>query len=198
MSKSFRDQKPQHLANRKLNIKSGDEKVLPRIIERKPYPGDIHPIDTSALRRALKLEVPQEYLYGISRIELRPRQGPEIGQPYGVYFTDEKSIILYSLPLEWRFSELSESSAIRFERAGAKVEHHDKETKVKWESRSRLAFWFFTNVVIHELGHHYRHQYKISVGSPGSTWHEEYQADIHAKRILDFIFKRIRAKRNNV
>ena len=64
---------------------------LPRIVARKPKSGDIHPLPKSVLAHALKT-IPVEYLYGLSRMELRARHGSRIGEPVAVYRPDEKVI----------------------------------------------------------------------------------------------------------
>lgn len=197
MSKSYRDLKPRYLAIRRLRLKSGDPKPLPRIITRRPSPGDIHPLEPNILRGALRLDAPVEYLYGLTAIELRARQGTGIGQPYGLYRPGEKSIVLYSLPLQWELPSASENVILKLRAFGASVLEEDKRVVVSWNSRVRLAVWFFVDVVAHELGHHYRNQYKISVGRPGSMPHEEWQAELHAARIEKALRKRWSEKTKN-
>ncbi|HYC92426.1 MAG TPA: hypothetical protein VEO54_24670 [Thermoanaerobaculia bacterium] len=37
--------------------------------------------------------------------------------------------------------------------------------RIRWPSRALLAVWFVVEVLAHELGHHYRNQYRIRRGS---------------------------------
>jgi len=183
MSKSYRDQKPRHLASRRLEIGPGDPKQLPRIVSRRPYSGDIHPLKPAILRTALRLDVPIEYLYGLTAIELRARQGKIVGQPYGLYRPGEKCIVLYSLPMEWQWTEISAHTISKMRAYGASVVENENRVTVVWGSRLQLAIWFFSDVLAHELGHHYRNQYQISLGGPGAVPHEECVAELHARRI---------------
>jgi hypothetical protein len=93
MSRSRNTEKESVRAARGIGRDEEGELSLPRIIVRKPRRGDIHPLPKSILVRLLK-HVPVEYFYGLSRIELRARQG-KIGDPFGAYGRDEKAIILY-------------------------------------------------------------------------------------------------------
>ena len=105
MSKSRRTDPPDPVARRRHEVDEDGDPRLPRIIERRPYSGDVHPIPKTVLQYLLP-EVPLKYLYGLKAIELRGRQGP-IGDQFGMYFPDEKTVRLFSLPLEWRFTRIS-------------------------------------------------------------------------------------------
>lgn len=183
MSKSYRDQKPRHLVNRRLEIELGDPIPLPRIVLRRPCPGDIHPLEPAILWTALRLDVPIEYLYGLTAIELRARQEKIVGQPYGLYRPGEKCIILYSLPMEWQWTNISALAISKMRAYGASVIENENRVTVVWGSRLQLAIWFFSDVLAHELGHHYRNQYQISLGGRGAVPHEEWVAELHAGRI---------------
>ena len=197
MSKSYRDQRPRNLAVRKLGVMVNDEKPLPRIIVRKPRIGDGHPISCATLRGAIKSEVPLEYLYGLSRIELRARNH-EIGSPFGCYLIDEKTIVLYSLPLSlcWDEMMLSPISIDHMRAFNAKITESAAGVKVCWPDEASLAMWFFFDVVCHEFGHHFRNQYKARHGV-ASYKHEEWIALIHSDRFYNQFLRRISKKRLN-
>jgi hypothetical protein len=75
VSRSYRTQKEEVIAKRNISRDSKDKLVLPRVIERKPREGDIHPISKSRVESVLA-KTPDAYLYGLSRIELRARNAP--------------------------------------------------------------------------------------------------------------------------
>lgn len=93
MSRSFRTQKESVLAQQRMKKEKNGEIILPRVIKRKPAFGDVHPIPKKELKGILK-NLPIEYVYGLSRIELRARNS-EVGQPFGYYAGDEKAIIQF-------------------------------------------------------------------------------------------------------
>lgn len=92
MSRSFRSQKESVIAERAIERDGEGRPLLPRIVERAPAPGDIHPVSKRVLRRLLS-GLPVEYLHGLSRIELRARELPLIGQPFGSYWVGERAIV---------------------------------------------------------------------------------------------------------
>jgi hypothetical protein len=51
MSRSFRTQKESVIAARRIKKDQQGDIILPRIIERKPAFGDIHPISKTAIKR---------------------------------------------------------------------------------------------------------------------------------------------------
>jgi hypothetical protein len=195
MSQSYRDQKPRYLAARRFGIGLNDDKPLPRIIERKSRKGDIHPLNARLLRGALRLDVPLDYLYGLSRIELRARMGNEIGVPFGCYLTDEKAIILYSLPLSWCWQTAPPSLLNSMSNLGAEIISSESKISVSWSDKESLAVWLFIEVVGHELGHHFKNQYKSRQGALGSVNHEEWVADLHARRFAKRMWQRIKKRK---
>src|SRR5438552_12590494 len=82
MSRSYRTQKESIIARRRVTM-------LPRVIERPPAFGDIHPLAGRTVR-CLFRRIPLEYLYGLARIELRPRQTAAVGQPLAATYATRK------------------------------------------------------------------------------------------------------------
>jgi len=185
MSHSYKTEKPSVQASRNLVREGGVVKPL-RIIKRKPFHGDIHPLNKRQIRNLLKL-VPDEYVYGLKAIELRPRNG-EIGCPFGQYLRNEKIILLYSLPMNWGEIPLGTQCISSVEMWNANISDHGEKYKVVWENKVDLFFWFFTYVLTHELGHHYHEQYKHRNGTRVSHSHNELLADIHSERVNEKIF----------
>lgn len=154
MSRSYRTQKKSITVENKILRDLNGSIVLPRIIVRKPKRGDIHPISKRDLLRALE-KTPTEYLYGISRIELRLRQSEEIGKPFAYYSKRDKSIVSYSLPANWSFKTLSSGLRKSISRYYGIIEESPDGVQVKWPERIILSLWFLEEVVNHELGHHF-------------------------------------------
>jgi len=175
------------IARRNIRRDSDDAPVLPRLIQRKPHQGDVHPLAKKALTRLLT-RIPQTYLYGLSRIELRARSSKEIGQPFGLYLPDEKAILLYSLPTKWELEFIGPSLAMSIRRYYGSIVEGDDQIQVRWPNKDVMSLWFYCYVFTHELGHHYRHQYRYKRKS-GDMVDEELVADLHAKRLTDELFK---------
>lgn len=96
MSRSFRTEKESVAAARRIERTEDGGVILPRIVERRPKPGDSHPLPKRALQ-ALLQKIPVEYLYGLKRIELRARwDGMEF---LACYVPQQREIRLYSLPM---------------------------------------------------------------------------------------------------
>ena len=186
MSKSYRDQRPANRAARRLEATNVGDAVIPRIVTRTPRKGDAHPVPASVLRYYIKEDVPLEYLYGISRIELRARRNGEVGTPFATYTSDEKSIILYSLPNSWDESwdviDLDHLRAVAW--YGAEIDSCDSRIHISWKRRENLADWFFVEVFCHELGHHFVNQYTGRLQKTCSRKHEEFVANLCARRFL--------------
>ena len=157
--------------------------VLPRIVRRKPRPGDVHPINRRQLSNVLD-RIPLEYLYSLRKIEMLPRKDG-IGNPFGYYLASEKRIALYSLPLKWEFSFEEELGAdlfgpfFRLEEHGAVVETDENIATVTWPEEIRMAFWHCRIVLLHELGHHFRATYRAKrrAGFSIKSEDEEFFAD---------------------
>ena len=108
MSNSFRTQKESVLAARRIKRNAEGKPIFPRVVAKAPTVGDIHPFTKPQLQRLFD-RIPIEYLYGLRRIELKPRLNNEVGNPFGLYLPSEKTIRLFSLPTEWRLKHLSDS-----------------------------------------------------------------------------------------
>jgi hypothetical protein len=193
MSFSYRTDKRSRLAARRIARDSAGNVRGPRIVQRRPYRGDVHPLDRQWLRVLIR-GLPIEYLYGLKRIELRARNG-EAGLPYGEYARDEKVIRLYSLPLEWcwytdRVSDVHLRTLRNFD---AEVSEDNGKVHVRWTHRNLLAWWFYAEVFVHELGHHHRNQYRFQ-NQRGARWEEEMLADIHGNRLWRALRRRLAAR----
>jgi hypothetical protein len=157
MSASYRTTKTWIAAARRFPRDREGNGILPRVIEREPRIGDVHPLRKQHIVAFLH-KLPIDYLYGLKRIELRPRPSDEIGKPYGCYLVDEKIIILYSVPaLQW---QVSDKGAWLFELHGAEIEAKQDAVFVHWKKPVDLAYFMYREVFLHELGHHYDNQYR--------------------------------------
>ncbi len=194
MGRSRNTEKESVWAARRIGRDEDGEPRLPRIVVRKPKRGDIHPLSKSVLAHALKT-IPVEYIYGLTRVELRARQGNRIGDPYGAYWPDEKAIVFYSLPVLWVVDRMSEGGQKDMEQFGAKVWQQGRQWHVRWRSKRHLAFWFFKEVVVHELGHHFANQYKNKRGRIRGVRFEEMNAELHSLRWMRELLNRGRRRR---
>jgi hypothetical protein len=165
------------------------EGVLPRIIARKPAPGDIHPLRKRAIG-GLFARIPPEYLYGLSRVELRARQTKAIGKPFGCYRRDEKVIILYSVPpVIWHFPSLLADFRRSLTACYAVVASDEEGIRVTWPEDALISLWYYAHVLTHELGHHYVEQYRVKSGRLGGTLFAEFVAEMHARRLTADFFR---------
>jgi hypothetical protein len=195
MGRSYRTDKPRVIAARRLPRDTDGEIVLPPILVHRPRRGDVHPISGAVMRGVLRTEVPIEYLHGLQRIEMRPRMG-EVGEPFAWYLPDERAILLYSLPEEWTWEpDVPEEYLAKLRRMFAEITVSKTSVHVRWPDRAVLALWFFVEVLAHELGHHYRYQYRIRRGSARARQHEEFVARLHSERFFDALRRRIIARR---
>jgi|SRR5689334_18589970 len=195
MTRSYRTDKEPRVASRRVRRNDDGTPVLPRVVERRPAPGDTHPLPSRFVRRVLE-RVPLEYTYALTAIELRARPG-KVGEPFGLYRPDERSIVLYSLPDEWHVSALSRSLRESIRRFHGTVEESQGTITVKWASSEIRALWFYSYVFAHELGHHKRFYYRRRNGARGRLSDEETVADLHARRLTDQLMKAFRAARRS-
>jgi hypothetical protein len=175
-------------AERKIRRDEAGEPCLPRIIARRALRGDEHPLPRSALAKALRT-IPLEYLYGLKRIELRPRAS-KVGEPYAYYEPPTRSIVLYSLPRLWTTDRIFRRERERMESFGAEVTREGHAYRVHWPPESGLAVWFFTDTILHELGHHFAEQYKKKRGLIKGRGFREAHAELHAFRLTRACVKR--------
>ena len=190
MSRSYRTQKRSVIAKRRL---ATYRKIpLPRIVERRPRHGDSHPIAKSTIRKSFQY-LPLEYLYGLNRIEMRPRSDTGIGNPFGCYVIKEKAIWLYSLPMTWVWNEKQVSWGYLSNLCGwgARTSFQNDQVTIDWLNNATREQWFFFDVLMHELGHHYRFQYKTR-NKIASCKLEEFMANLHASRLFHKFPRHIR------
>ncbi len=186
MSKSYRTLKEAVIARRNIQRDRTGAVVLPRLVVRKPKRGDVHPVPPTDLRLFLHL-LPLEFLCGLKRIELRARQSIEVGRPFGCYLPDEKVVILFSLPTSFNFGWPSEDSLRRLLLFRPQVDFTDNGLEVAWTDLGQLAIWFFTDVVIHELAHHFDNQYgHKNRRIRGRRWQEAF-AEVRANRFFSHL-----------
>ena len=191
MTQSYRTDKPSVLARDRIPRDRDNRLVYPRVIARRPAPGDIHPLSKQAITRILR-GIPIEYLYGLNRIELRPRRNNRIGEPFGCYLPDEKAIWLYSLPPVWRMKKILPGFRKSIESFGAIVAIRNSAVEVRWpESESAYVDVWFLTVFMHELGHHFVEQYKNQRGRIGGR-HEELVANLRSSRLIRHYLDRIK------
>jgi hypothetical protein len=189
MSDSYRTQKESVLAARRIKRNSQGEPIYPRIIVKPPSKGDVHPLTKQTLNRLLR-QIPIEYVYGLRRIELQGRLNTGIGHPFGLYLPDEKVVRLFSLPTEWRLKKLGKSFRSSLLKFYAEISEEDESVIVNWPDQNVMTLWYYCDVFTHELGHHFRCQYRHKNGGLGSRIHEEFVAELHAKRFTDALFRK--------
>lgn len=138
--------------------------MLPRMVRRRPLVGDIHPILTRQLKMVLN-RLPLEYMYNLSSVEMLPRTS-DIGDPFGMYMSDEKRIVLYSLPLNWELDygtvadAEAAASSLELKTFDAEVEVVGNNISVTWPDARRMGYWLCCVVLLHEFSHHFRATYR--------------------------------------
>ncbi len=184
MSRSYRTEKESVIAQKNISHDIQGNIIYPKIIERKPAYGDVHPIPKKLLKNLLFDLVPLEYLYGLKRVELRPRRDKHIGNPFGCYLRDEHAIILYSLPLHWKLDYFSNELFDSFLKFQAPTFKEDEEyINVIWKDQVDMSIWFYSYVFTHELGHHFTEQYKCKNGTIKYNDRDEKIADLHSDKL---------------
>jgi hypothetical protein len=185
MARSFHTDPPGIQAYREAIQHKNVRTLLPRMIERRPRPGDVTPIGKSVARNLLLATKPK-YFVGIKAIEFLPRIG-EVGFPFGCYYSRDQRVVLYSLPLEWPPMKLNESWRDGLNSWGAEIEKADEGHWIaSWPSRRILSIWFYSIVFNHELGHHYHWQYRQRNANPEYVTRRgrEIFANMHRRRLL--------------
>lgn len=189
MSRTDKTMRPSDYASRFSKRDKNGYRQLPRIVNRKPRIGDIHPLTRDQVWNYLLL-VPPAYVYGLKAIELRPRKDA-VGCPYGLYSSVEKRIWLYSCPArEWHFSEEIWPRHKAVLTAGAQIiasQNAGKDVVVEWNDPIDIEL-LFVDVLLHEMGHHYINQYRSSRGSPATNFREEALANVHVKKLWQQIY----------
>lgn len=185
MSRSYRTRRPAQIAASRLSRDPEGRAALPRIVVRPPAPAEVHPLAPDGIR-SLLARMPEEYLYGLRRVELQTRGRP-VGRPYGFYRPPEAKIVLYSLPQRWYVPALIGFHAIELSRCGALLQATGTGYWVWWADRADLAYFHY-EVLLHELGHHHAHRYRTRRPVPRYTDGREAQADLHVRRLISSTF----------
>ncbi len=154
-----------------------------RIIIRKPYIGDIHPLDRKDVKIILD-SIPPKYTYKLKQIEFIPRNGNP-GKPWGQYLPSESKIILYSHPLK-----MEDGSKFALNMAFASTRSLSLLADLQKKDGKSFSVWtkemlklFYIEVILHEIGHHYtkitQHQKKMPIGK-----YHEILAETYKTRLL--------------
>jgi hypothetical protein len=180
MSRSHHTRPPARIARTEFPRDREGKLILPRVIQREPYPGDIHPITRKHVLAFLR-RLPIEYVYGLTSVDLLPRKNP-VGEPFGLYMNDERRVVLYSMPWPgWRFKSLSAGNSDWYETHGAKTVRHEDSVEIHWPREIDLAYFMFSEVFLHELGHHHQKQYERKYKYPRDRNSCEDSANRHAR-----------------
>jgi hypothetical protein len=151
--------------------------AIPRIVEHEPRPGDIHPVTRSMLLRLLAGMGPH-LLKGVSRIELRARVSPDVGNPHGTYSPRDEMIRLFSVPFpDWPCELEVLSPRSRWARFGATLIFRDGQPFIHWTRVEDLARYYFVVVFAHELGHHYVYRHRRYRSLPQTMRGHEQRAN---------------------
>lgn len=195
MTRSYRTDHPRRIAQRRIARDAGGNPILPRIIERRPRPGDVHPIPKRVLRRMLA-DVPLEFLHGLGSIDLRARKNDAIGKPLATYHHYHRTIVLYSLPFTWSLPVMPRRLLRSLLKWHATVDTAGGSVTVTWPEWYQLGFWYFDFVLCHELGHHFSEQYRQRYGRVDGTRCREAVADLRGMRLWQEWWGRLKAKRD--
>lgn len=181
MSKSFRDRPKWKTAELKFPKDREKKFIYPRVIQSACLKKEYFPLNKVAFSALLRF-LPKEYIYGLKKIELRPRPGKEIANPLAYYRSGEKTIFLFSVPKGiWKFDKIGNTGY--YELHGAAITTNaDSSVTVVWKDRLDLAFMYYV-VFLHELGHHYQHQYRTKKGIPNSSASREKFADFISSKL---------------
>lgn len=172
----------------KFKIDDSNSDFLPRIIERKPKLGDIHPLSKKDVLNYLST-IPEEYLYKLEIIELSPRP-KDPGDPLGRYYPSDKKIVLYSHPTKFIQSDiiyclLYHLMSKNGDPAPDTWEIIDNKLHVEWDF-AKLRKLYLEEVLPHEFGHHFYYINKNRRKLPKFKYHE-ILADIHKDKINNYL-----------
>jgi hypothetical protein len=157
--------------------------IFPRLVERRPRPGDLHPLPKKLLDVLLRYQQ-IDYLNGLKRIELRPRTSEQVGKPFGFYLRSERLIVLYSMPATWTIPAGAVGLFEVVAWFGASVTPADGNCIIEWCSLTDLAQFMYCWVFQHELGHHHDWEYRRKRSLPKTRKSMETSADLHAGRLM--------------
>jgi hypothetical protein len=188
MSDSYRTRPRGIIARERMPRDRNGRVIYPRIIIRKPRPGDIHPLNRKLITFAYK-KLPLEYFYGLKEIELRARTDA-VSKPFAKYSIYAKKIIMYSVPKEqWYIEDAPRPLIAALRRYSAKVRKFEDGIIVEWEE-DFLLFMFYLSIFFHELGHHYLFQYKCKKRPPMDVYLNEWHADAQVVKLQKLAFGR--------
>ncbi|MCB2155349.1 hypothetical protein KQI84_10720 [bacterium] len=184
MSRS-RHTDPEQIIARKRQARRG-HRPGPRVVFRKPYPGDVDAVSKGLFRKLLR-SIPPHYLFGLREIEFLPRSN-SVGEPFAQYWENERRIVCYSLPRVWTWESLNENWCDGMRNWGAQVSEMLDGIEIRWRNERDLGIWFFDVIFCHELGHHFVHQYrrKRRPSHRMCELHNELLADLHRDRLMRF------------
>jgi hypothetical protein len=184
MARSYRTRPPGITARQRARRDETGEIVLPRIVVRRPRPGDIHHL-TKPLIIAVLRAVPEEYLYGLKMIELRPRVSKYVGTPHGYYARSSQEIVIYSAPArEWAVSSHQVRWVFGFQDWDIDVRRcKGRRIVAFWDSPRQLAY-FYASVLFHELGHHHADMYRTRRRYPRYRTTNENLAELHKIKLM--------------
>ena len=195
MSRSYRTLPDRILARDRIARDRDGSVALPRIVARRAPPGDFHPLGPRTLRRYLRW-VPWEYVYGLRCVELMPRRGKAIGDPYGSYRPRERKIRLYSVPkTTWTFERMGEPWKAYFRSQGAQVTDSAGAVVVEWADPTGIRVFYAYDVLFHELGHHHVHRYGTKRKMPITVRTHEFLADQRSDRLGEKLMREIERRR---
>jgi len=183
MGKSYNTTPPKIKAEKAYNDLKDKLTFYPRVIERKPYPGDTHPVSKQKIQKILPY-IAKEYIYGLTEIELRARE-PNRGKPLGYYGIIDQKIVLYSMPKIMRIkAKSSQRLKEYYESYHATVIMDANTINVSWKEAEWKEYWFLKHVFVHELGHHYSEFYKCRKKAPDTRAQQEYLANLYGDKIV--------------
>lgn len=183
----IRGLKGRGIATSPLLLPSIDDLVpsQPRITERRPGAGLLHPANSTTIRDLLGF-LGERSSYGLRSIELTAGASSDGHVLRFGALVGPGAIRLYALPKPpWLLvGSLAEAEVQRLVRAGARVETAAGRlhTRVEWPGNT-LVHFMLLDVLIHEIGHHIVQQYsgKRTVRVLRTRDHEAY-ADWFARR----------------
>jgi hypothetical protein len=189
MSDSYRTQREDRVA-----VRRGAKVPRLRIVETAPYPGDVHPLSKIEIERFLK-KLPEGVTYGLRSIELRARNH-RVGSPFACYRGRDRSILLYSLPREWKCRFSFSALIDEVKEYGAVVKPTKPTPTIVWTRLKDLKRWYSYDVLAHDVAHHFRRHFLHKNGHLGREWEEERVVDQPVERFWTFVRQRTKAAKN--
>ena len=183
MADSYRSKPRKVMAKRRREANPG---FRTRVIERRPNHGDGYPLNKKLINKIFDI-IPDEYLFGLKSIELKPRGERFPGQPLGTYNRRTQHIIIYSYPVNRMlhyadFEDTEKWKEVFRIWADLPAEKDFRKDAQMIESISDCAL--FCKVLFHEIGHHYTYNYKTRNKPARKKEHIELQAELFGPRIM--------------